>query len=285
MHSRRKFIGQVATSIAGTLATGSVLGASDRIRLGLIGAGDRGMQLVREAITCPNAEVVAFADIYTKRLDEARKTVPSAQTYLDHRYLLDDKSIDAVLIATPQHLHAEHFIASLDAGKHVYQEKTMAFTVDHAKRMRTAYQKASGRTVQIGHQSCSSGQVVDATAFLSSGNVGKITAIHSHMYRNTPHGKPQWSRPVYPDMTPENIIWRAFLGPAPQHEFDANRYVNWRFFWDYSGGNVYENMCHQLAFWYKVMNLQIPKSVTITRPRVPSSRMLSGLTSRWITPC
>ena len=95
MHSRRKFIGQMATGIAGTLATGSVLGANDRIRLGLIGSGDRGMQLVREAITLPNAEVVAFADIYTKRLDDAKKVVPDAKTYLDHRYLLDDKSIDA----------------------------------------------------------------------------------------------------------------------------------------------------------------------------------------------
>ena len=89
MHSRRKFIGQFASGIAGTLATGSVLGANGRIRLGLIGAGDRGMQLVREAVTCPNAEVVAFADIYTKRLEEAKKTVPGAQTFLDHRYLLD----------------------------------------------------------------------------------------------------------------------------------------------------------------------------------------------------
>lgn len=262
MHSRRKFIGQVATGIAG-VATGSVLSASDRIRVGLIGAGDRGMQLVREAITCPNAEVVAFADIYTKRLEEAQKTVPTAKTYLDPRYILDDKSIDAVFIATPQHLHAEHFIASLGAGKHVYQEKTMAFNVDHAKRMRAAYKNAPGRTVQVGHQSCSSGQVIDAVMFLASGNVGKITAIHSHMYRNTPHGKPQWSRPVYPEMTPEHIIWKSFLGAAPQVAFDPNRYVNWRFFWDYSGGNVYENMCHQLAFWYKVMNLQIPKEVNM----------------------
>ena len=263
MHSRRKFIGQMATGLAGTLATGSVLGANDRIQIGLIGAGYRGMQLVREAITLPNAEVVAFADIYTKRLDDAKKVVPGAKTYLDHRYLLDDKSIDAVFIATPQHLHAEHFIASLEAGKQIYQEKTMAFNVDHAKRMRAAYQQAGRRTVQIGHQSCSSGETVDATAFLNAGNMGKITAIHSHMYRNTPHGKPQWSRPVYPEMTPENILWKSFLGPAPQHDFDANRYVNWRFFWDYSGGNVYENMCHQLAFWYKVMDLQIPKSVNM----------------------
>ena len=263
MHSRRKFIGQFASGIAGTLATGSVLGANSRIRLGLIGAGDRGMQLVREAVTCPNAEVVAFADVYTKRLEEAKKAVPGAQTFLDPRYLLDDKSIDAVLIATPQHLHAEHFVASLDAGKHVYQEKTMAFTLEHAKSMRAAYQKAGRRTVQIGHQSCSSGQVTDAVSFLASGSLGKITAIHSHMYRNTPHGKPQWARPVYPDMSPENIIWKSFLGSAPQVDFDANRYANWRFFWDYSGGNVYENMCHQLAFWYKVMNLQIPRSVNM----------------------
>src|SRR5579862_1172751 len=263
MHSRRKFIGQVASGIAGTLATSSVLGANDRVRIGLIGAGDRGLQLVREATACPNTEVVAFADVYTRRLEEALKAAPAAKTYLDYKYLLDDKSIDAVLIATPQHLHAEHFIASLDAGKQVYQEKTMAFTVDHARRMRAAYQKAGKRTVQIGHQYCSSGHVADAGEFLSGGKMGKITAIHSHMYRNTPHGKPQWSRPVYPDMTPENILWKSFLGSAPQHDFDANRYVNWRFFWDYSGGNVYENMCHQLAFWYKVMNLQIPKSVNM----------------------
>jgi predicted dehydrogenase len=263
MQSRRNFIGKVASGLAGTLAVSNVLGANDRIRLGIIGAGDRGMHIVREAIACPNTEFAAFADIYTKRLEDAKKVAPNAKTYLDHRHLLDDKTIDAVLIATPQHLHCEHFTAALDAGKHVYQEKTMAFSVEHAKRMRAAFKKAGKRTVQIGHQSCSSGQVADAASFLASGNLGKITAIHSHMYRNTPHGKPQWSRPVYPDMTGENILWKSFLGEAPQREFDPNRYVNWRFFFDYSGGNVYENMCHQVAFWYKVMKLQIPGSVNM----------------------
>jgi len=264
MDSRRNFIGTVAGGIAGTIASPqSVLGANERIRLGIIGAGDRGMQIVREAIACPNTEFVAFADVFTKRLEDAKAVAPNAKTYLDHRYLLDDKSIDAVLIATPQHLHCEHFEAALDAGKHVYQEKTMAFTVDHAKRMRAAYQKAGKRTVSIGHQSCSSGQVADAARFLASGQVGKVTAIHAHMYRNTPHGKPQWSRPVLPQATPESVIWKSFLGEAPPREFDANRFINWRFFWDYSGGNVYENMCHQLSFWYKVMKLEIPRKVTM----------------------
>ena len=222
------------------------------------------MQLVREAISCPNIDFVAFNDVYTRRLEAARAIVPAAKTYLDYKYLLDDRNIDAVLIATPQHLHCEHFIASLEAGKHVYQEKTMAFSVEHAKKMRAAYRKANGRVVQIGHQSLSSGHVKDAVEFTRDGKLGRITALHMHMYRNTPHGKPQWSRPTYPDMNPENVLWSKFLGEAPKREFDANRFQNWRFFWDYSGGNVYENMCHQFAFWYKVLDLQIPKQVTMT---------------------
>jgi predicted dehydrogenase len=261
--SRRQFIGRLATGL-GTLAASSVLGANDRIRIGIIGAGDRGMEDVRSAIACPNTEFVAFCDIYTKRLQDALKVAPNAKTYLDHREMLEDRSIDAVIVATPQHLHAEHFTAVMQAGKHCYQEKTMAFTVEHAKQMRAAYQKAGNRVVQIGHQGCSSGQITDASAFLATGNVGKVTAIHAHMYRNTPHGKPQWSRLVTPDMTSENILWKQFLGGAPDHEFDANRYLNWRFFWDYSGGNVYENMCHQVAFWYKVMNLNIPTAVNMS---------------------
>jgi predicted dehydrogenase len=264
MDSRRNFLGHMASGLATTIAApGSVLGANDRVRMGIIGPGDRGMQLVREAIALPGVEFAAFSDIYTKRLDAGKQLVPAAKTYLDHRYLLDDKSIDAVIIATPQHLHAEHFVAALEAGKHVYQEKTMAFTVEHAKRMRTAFNK-SKRVVQIGHQSTSSGLMADAVNFLQPELMGRITAVHAHMYRNTPKGKPQWSRPVQPEMNPENIIWKSFLGEAPKRDFDANRYINWRFFWDYSGGNVYENMCHQVSFWYKALNLQIPRAVTMT---------------------
>jgi predicted dehydrogenase len=265
MDSRRNFIGKVASGLAGTLAApASVLGASERIRLGVIGPGERGVQLAREAMGCPDTQIVAFADVYSRRLEEARNIAPDAKTYLDYRRLLDDQSIDAVLIATPQHLHAEHFCAALDAGKHVYQEKTMAFTVEHAKRMRAAFQKAGKRTVQIGHQACSSGQVTDAVNIMATGYVGKITAIRGRMFRNTPHGKPQWSRPVFPDMTAANILWDSFLGQAPRRPFDANRYINWRFFWDYSGGNFHENMCHQLAFWYRVLDIEIPKAVTAT---------------------
>jgi len=264
MQSRRHFIGNVATGLAGTLAASNVLGANDRVRIGIIGPGARGTEILQQALACENVECVGAADVYTRRLEDVKKIAPNAKTYLDHRRLLEDKDIDAVLIATPQHLHCQHFVDTLSAGKHVYQEKTMAFTVEHAKRMRAAFQKDAGRhTVQIGHQWTSTGAVTDAVNFNQPDLMGKITMIHGHMYRNTPHGKPQWSRPVYPDMTPENIIWRSFLGEAKTVDFDPNRYINWRFFWDYSGGNVYENMCHQLSFWYKVMDLKIPRAVTM----------------------
>src|SRR5580704_19539712 len=127
MDSRRKFIGAMATGLASTLASasspGGVLGANDRIRIGVIGAGQRGSELLHQALACSNVEIAAFADVYTKRLDDARNRVPTAAIYRDHRRLLEDQSIDAVIIATPQHLHCEHFVDSLEAGKHIYQEK------------------------------------------------------------------------------------------------------------------------------------------------------------------
>ncbi len=212
MSSRRAFLGQVATSLGSFAAVPrNVLGANDRIRLGIIGYGDRGSQITREAIGCPNTDFAAVCDIYTERLEKAKADIPGVKTYMDHRQMLEDSSLDGVLIATPQHLHCLHFVDAIQAGKHVYQEKTMAFNVDHAKRMRAAYLPVKGKqTVQVGHQSCSFGQVADAYSFLKDGKLGRITAIDGMMYRNTPHGKPQWSRPVYRNMNPEKILWKSF---------------------------------------------------------------------------
>lgn len=268
MQTRRHFIGNVATGVAGGLAgsfaTGRAFGANERIRAAIIGVGDRGTQLAREASACSGVEIAAFADIYARRLEDAGKLLPGAKAFSDYRELLADGSIDAVFIATPQHLHADAFVQALHAGKHVYLEKAMAFTVDEAKQMRTAFLAAPGRAVQVGHQACSSGAMADAANYLASGAVGQVTAIRAQMFRNTPHGKPQWYRPVYPDMTPERVAWKQFLGGAPEREFDAYRYVNWRMFRDYSGGSVHENLSQQLAFWYRTMELEIPRAATMT---------------------
>jgi len=254
----------MASGLATTLASHSVLGANDRLRLGIIGSGARGIELLRSIPPGSSIDVAAVADIYSRNLEDALRVVPGARVYDDHRRLLEDTSIDAVIIATPPHLHSEHFVNSLDAGKHVYVERTMAFTVEHARRMRQAFAKTTRRTVQVGHQVCSSGQITDAAAFLAGTQVGKITAIHMRMFRNTPRGKPHWSRPVYPGMTLDNIAWESFLGDAPARGFDLNRYVNWRLYADYSGGSVSENMSQQLAFWYRALKLQIPHAVNMS---------------------
>src|SRR5579871_383134 len=100
MHSRRNFIGKVATGLAGAMASpAGILAANERIRLGIIGAGDRGRHIMREALACANTEIIAVADVYTRRFEEARQIAPNAKSVMDYRQLLDDKSIDAVLIA------------------------------------------------------------------------------------------------------------------------------------------------------------------------------------------
>ncbi len=263
--SRRNFIGTVATGIAGTLAApASVLTANNRVRVAVIGAGDRGMQLARELGTCSNIELSAVADIYEKRREEASALGTAVRSVSDYRRILDDKSIDAVIVATPQHLHATAFLGALEANKHVYVERTMAFTVEEAERMKAAATQSPSRIVQVGHQFCTSGMSADAARIVSEGKLGKITAIHAQMYRNTPHGKAQWVRPIYPSMTPETIAWNDFLGTAPERAFDPDRFVNWRLFNDYSGGSVHENLSQQLSFWYKVLDLSIPAEVTMT---------------------
>jgi len=266
MLNRRIFIHQLgggAAALAGSsvFPPARVLGANDRIRFGLIGAGGRGMDIFKAALHAQNTQAVAVADVYSRRLDEVKRIVPPIQTYADFRRLLDDKSIDAVLIATPQHQHALNFVPAIQAGKDVYQEKTMAFNPEHARRMRRALD-GSNRVVQVGVQSVSGKAFDRAREFSTPDRLGTVTAVHTHHYRNSPYGG--WKRKIPPDCNLEHVAWKEFEGEAAPHDFDPQRFINWRFFWDYSGGNVFENMVHQVAFWYKVLGLRIPRSVTMS---------------------
>lgn len=265
MLNRRSFIHQLsggAAALAGSsmFPPERVRGANDRVRFGLIGAGGRGMEIFKHALHAPNTQAVAVADVYSRRLDEAKSIVPAIQAYTDYHRVLDDKSIDAVLIATPQHQHALNFVPAIQAGKDVYQEKTLAFNPDHARRMRRALE-GSNRVVQVGLQSVSGKACARAREFCTPDRMGTITAIHAHHYRNSPYGG--WKRAIPPDCNLEHVAWKEFEGEAARHDFDPQRFINWRFFWDYSGGNVFENMVHQVAFWYKVLGLKIPRRVTM----------------------
>ena len=266
MPTRRTFFKETLTASAvlvanGLLPSGRVLGANDRIRIGLIGAGDRGQEIFKAALRSANVEGVGVADVYTRRLDEVKDFVPNIHTYRDFRRLLEDKTIDAVLIATPQHQHALNFVPAIQAGKDVYQEKTMAFNPDHALRMKKALE-GTKQIVQVGIQSTSGPQVQAVRQYLNPAHAGVVTAIHTHHFRNEPYGG--WKRPIPPDCDPGHVDWREFQGEVALQPWDPNRYVNWRFYWDYDGGNVFENMVHQVGFWHKVLDLQIPQAVTMT---------------------
>src|SRR5437588_7640713 len=177
-HSRRSFLKQAALGTAAVLAypTSRVLGANDRIRVGMIGVGDRGNDLLGQIRSIRGVEVVAMADVYSRRRDQAKSKVPDIQTVGDHRRLLDMKDIDAVIVASPLHIHTRHFLDTLASGKDLYAEKTMTWSIPEAEKCLAAA-KESNRVVQIGLQYESSGALADARQWIKEGWVGKVTQV------------------------------------------------------------------------------------------------------------
>ncbi len=257
---RREFMGGLALGTAAMLVyPPKVLGANDRVRVGMIGVGGRGQELLKWVAAVPNVEVVAIADIYKGRYDEAKRVVPTLRTFDDHRRLLDVKDIDAILIATPLHMHCKHFLDTLAAGKDVYCEKTMAWSIPEAEQCLNAA-KGSKQVATIGLQHESSGSLADTRQWIQHGLPGKITQVEAWMSRNSPHGQGQWVRPVPADCTADNVRWDAFLNGRAARAFDAYKFINWRLFWEFSGGNVTENMVHQIAWIITALDLDLPTS-------------------------
>ena len=256
---RREFLGTMAASAAAVLIDPSrVLGANDRVRVGMIGCGARGQDLVKQVLNVPGAEIVAVADVYTRRHEEARALVPNVRTVNDHRELLDMKDVDAVIIASPLHLHARHFLDALDAHKDLYCEKTMTYSIHEAEQCLAAA-RASKQVVGIGLQWSSYGSLADAREWIADGLVGKVSQVDAWMSRNTRHGQGQWVRAVPPDCNPTNVAhWDAFLNGRPNRAFDPYRFINWRLFWEFSGGNVTENMVHQISWVMLALDLALP---------------------------
>ena len=258
-NTRRDFLKQTALGTAAFLAypQSRVLGANDRVRVGMIGVGNRGQDLLNEVKAVPNVQLVAMADVYRGRFDEVKKMAPGILTFDDHRRLLDLKDVDAIIVASPLHTHARHFLDTLAAGKDLYAEKTMTWSIPEAEQCLAAA-KQSGRVVQIGLQWESSGALADAKKWIKDGIAGKVTQIESWMSRNTPHGRGQWVRLVPADCTAQNVNWSAFLNGRPERPFDPFRLINWRLFWEFSGGNVTENMVHQIAWIMSALELPLP---------------------------
>jgi predicted dehydrogenase len=259
-NTRRDFLKKTAAASAAFLTpklAASIVGANDRVRVAMIGAGSRGQELLKQVVAVPNTQVVAIADIYTRRFDEARQIAPGIQTFEDYRRVLDMKDIDGVLVASPLHIHALHFQDTLAAGKDLYAEKTMTWSIPEAEKCMDAAHK-SDRVIQIGLQHQTGGPFADAKKWMADGIVGKVTQVDSWMSRNSPHGQGQWVRKPAADCTAQNVNWQAFLNGRPDKGFDAYRFMNWRLYWMFSGGNITENMIHQMAWIMGLLDLPLP---------------------------
>jgi predicted dehydrogenase len=262
--TRRDFIKATAISTAALLVSSSrALGANDRVRLGMIGVGARGQDLLKQLLAVPSAQLVAVADIYSRSRAQARQLAPGIQTLDDHRRLLEMKDIDGVIVASPLHIHAHHFLDVLASGKDLYSEKTMTWSIPEAEQCLAAANQ-SDRVVQIGLQHESSGSLFDAKQWIKNGMLGKITQVDSWMSRNSPHGQGQWVRAVPADCNPQNVNWNAFLNGRAERPFDANEFINWRLFWEFSGGNVTENMVHQIAWIMSALELPVPSAASMS---------------------
>ncbi|MBI5282977.1 MAG: Gfo/Idh/MocA family oxidoreductase, partial [Candidatus Solibacter usitatus] len=268
--SRRSFAAKAA-ALAAAPAILPALGAGNRISLGVIGTGGRGFYLTQRAFAGNRGkfQVEAVCDTYTGNLAKAKDLVQTEgknapKTFADYKALLDDKSIDAVIIATPEHLHHRMLLDALAAGKHVYVEKPLAHTVEEAQEIMKAVAKSKS-VVQVGTQNRSNSLYQMAKTMIGQGLIGDCHYVRAFWYRNQlPNGAAAWRYTMPPEANESNADFKRFLGPAPAVPFNKSRYFQWRLYWDYSSGIATDLMVHQTDITAFVMNKGIPSSVVAT---------------------
>lgn len=231
-----------------------------RITLGFIGAGARAHQTLDDVMKIPGFEVVALCDAYKGRREHAiEMTKGRAKAYRDAGELLAAPGIDAVYIGTPDHWHKAHAIAALEAGKDVYIEKPLTYTVAEGVEIIAAVKK-TGRILQVGSQNISAPAQIKAREIVASGRLGQITMIRANVNRNTAGGA--WIYPIPPDANSETVNWEMFLGSAPKRPFSLERFFRWRCYEDYSGGMATDLFVHVMTTIHFVMGAQAPDMVT-----------------------
>jgi len=273
--SRRKFVKGLAGSAAGMAILGSntnmlaksysrIIGANERIKIGVIGCGGMAnshMNALLKMKASDNIEIVAVSDVYTNRLSKA-KALTKAQGFKDYRQLLDQKDIDYVLIATPEHWHYQMTLDAIDAGKHIYVEKPMTHTIEQAKTI-TKKIDESKLKLQVGVQGMSDDSYETAHKMIQEDALGKVVMSHIDYSRN--YVDDFWAYEIDTDAKPGiNLDWEAWLGPAPKRPWDPRRYFQWRRYWDYSGGIATDLFIHRVTRIIKSVGLKFPDYVTAT---------------------
>jgi len=258
--TRRDFAkGAAAAGVATAIGASRVLGANDRIRLGFIGLGNRGDQVLDGFLAHEDAEVVAICDLWQPYLDFAAKKIGAQPAQLkDYRKLLDRKDVDAVVVCTPDHWHALQTIHAFQAGKDVYVEKPLSLRVTEGRRMVEAARKHD-RVTQVGLNRRSTPFCKEAADLVRGGAIGTVTAVRSFHIQN------EWPKGIGnpPDEAPpDGLDWDAWLGPAPRVPYNRNRaFYRFRWFYDYSGGQVTNFGAHFLDFAHWALGHDTPLTV------------------------
>jgi predicted dehydrogenase len=241
------------------LSSSKILGANERLKIGVIGCGGMAnghMRTLLKMKESDNCEIVAVCDVYDKRR-EAAAALTSGEQEKDYRRLLDRKDIDYVLIATPEHWHFQMAMDAVSAGKHVYCEKPMTRHSEQAKRL-VAKVKASKLKFQVGVQGMSDDSYETARKYVEQGALGKVVLAQIDYSRN--HRNDFWTGTLDNDVKPGvNLDWNAFLGPARKRPFEIDRFLHWRRYWDYSGGIASDLFVHRVTRIIKALNLDFPE--------------------------
>lgn len=260
--SRRSFFQGAAAAISAT----RVLGANDRIRLGIVGLGGRGTAHLGYYTSISECEVAGLCDVNQAARERAQARLQKAVTgakakeYPDMRELFADKEIDAVSIATPNHWHALSTIWACEAGKDVYVEKPASYNIHESWRMVDTARKTK-RMVQVGSQSRSTPHKMKAIQLLKDGTIGEVYLAKGLCFKRRKSIGKTPSEPV-----PAGLDWDKFLGPAPMRPFTKNRFAyNWHWFWDTGNGDIGNQGVHEMdvARW-GLGEVLMPKSVVST---------------------
>ncbi len=238
-----------------------ILGANDRIRLGVIGPGQRGTNRMQTA-KMQGADIVALADANKGLMELAKNAIKGSEvvTYGDYQELLAREDIDGVINATPDHLHHDVILDTIAAGKDLYTEKPLARTIDEGTDI-VAKVGASDRIVQVGNQRRSGEHFRKAREVIESGAIGTIRFVRIWDFRYRPVD-PYIERAKNQALfAPEKVDWKRFLGSAPMRPYDAKRASGWRWYWDYAGGLMTDIGPHwmDVAMW--LTGSDGPKSV------------------------
>jgi predicted dehydrogenase len=257
MNSRREFLQQSSLTLATAAATATIaeaqakVAASDKLVLGIIGPGGMGSNHLKNLVGYPEVEIAYVCDADANRMNAAAKLVegtgrPAPKTTQDMRTVLDDKSVDAVFIATPDHWHAPATILACDAGKHVYVEKPCSHNIREGRLMIEAARR-NNRIVQVGTQSRSSAHVMKAMELLKNGAIGEI--LTAKVWNSQRRGNIGHQKPTTP---PKDLDFDAWTGPAPLRPYQPNLLPGvWRWWYDFGCGDMGNDGVHNLdiAVW------------------------------------